>query len=105
LETASYLSELEPTAPRTRTAGWLFRLWQRLQPGLTDWRMALPTAALAALVCLLVWWPASSNLNTQISAGYTAVVAQNARELTHLVPDLPLLWEQAALGFSGSPNL
>jgi hypothetical protein len=103
LEAASYLNELEPAAPRTRTAGWLSRLWQRLQPGLTGWRMAIPAAAVAALVCLLVWWPASPNLNTQVSAGYAAVVAQNARELAHLVPDLPLPWERAALGFSGSP--
>jgi hypothetical protein len=102
LEAASYLSALEPAAPRTHTAGWLSSIWQRLQPGLTGWRMALPAAAVATLVCLLVWWPASPNLNTQISAGYAAVIAQNARELAHLMPDLPLPWEREALGFSES---
>lgn len=103
LEAASYLSAREPAAPRTRTGGALSSIWQRLQPVFTGWKMALPAAALAALVCLLVWWPASPTLNTQISAGYAAVVAQNARELAHLVPDLPLPWERAALGFSKSP--
>ena len=68
--------------------------------------MAILAAALAALVCLLVWWPTSPGLlNKQINATYAAVVAQNARELTHLVPELPLSWERTALGFSGSPNL
>jgi apolipoprotein N-acyltransferase len=68
--------------------------------------MAILAAALAALVCLLVWWPASPDLlNKQISAGYAATVAQNAGELAHIVPALPLPWERAALGFSGSPNL
>jgi hypothetical protein len=100
LEAASYLSALEPAAPRTSAAGPLSSIWQRLQPLFTDWKMAIPAAALAALVCLVVWWPASPNLNTQISAGYTAVVAQNARELAHIVPALPLPWEREALGFS-----
>jgi hypothetical protein len=100
LEAASYLSALEPAAPRTSTAGSLSSIWQRLQPLFTGWKMAIPAAALATLVCLLVWWPASPNLNTQINAGYAAAVAQNARELAHIVPALPLPWEREALGFS-----
>jgi hypothetical protein len=103
LEAASYLNELEPAAPRTRTAGALSHLWQRIQPWFTGWKMAIPATALAALVCLLVWWPVSPDrLNKQISAGYAAVVAQNARELAHLVPALPLPWEREVLGFSES---
>ena len=103
LEAASYLNELEPAAPRTRPAGSLSRLWQRLQPGFTGWEMTIPAAALAALVCLVVWWPASPDLlNKQISAGYAAAVAQNALELAHIVPALPLPWEREVLGFSES---
>ena len=104
LEAASYLSALEPAAPRTSTAGSLFSIWQYLQPWFTGWKMAIPAAALAALVCLVVWWPASPDLlNKQISAGYAAAVAQNARELAHIVPALPLPWEREVLGFSESP--
>src|SRR5918992_3401559 len=55
LEAASYLSALEPAAPRTSTAGSLFSIWQYLHPWFTGWKMAIPAAALAALVCLLVW--------------------------------------------------
>jgi hypothetical protein len=102
LETASYLSVLEPAAPRTSTAR--SSIWQRLQPRFTGWKMAIPATALATLVCLMVWWPASSDLlNKQINATYAAAVAQNARELAHIVPALPLPWERAALGFSESP--
>jgi hypothetical protein len=101
LEAASYLSELEPAAPRTSTAR--SNIWQRLQPWFTGWKIAIPATALAALVCLLVWWPASPDLlNKQISAGYAAAVAQNARELAHIVPALPLPWEREVLGFSES---
>ena len=64
--------------------------------------MAIPAAALAALVCLVVWWPVSPNLNKQINAGYATAVAQNARELAHIVPTLPLPWEREVLGFSES---
>jgi hypothetical protein len=35
---ASYLSALEPAARRTRTAGSLSSIWQRLQPGFTGWK-------------------------------------------------------------------
>jgi hypothetical protein len=102
LEAASYLNELEPAAPRASTVGSLSSIWQRLQPVFTGWKMAIP-AATVALVCLLVWWPASPDrLNKQISAGYAAAVAQNARELTHIVSDLPLPWEREVLGFSES---
>jgi hypothetical protein len=101
LEAASYLNELEPAAPRISTAR--SNIWQRLQPWFTGWKMAIPATALAALVCLLVWWPASPDLlNKQINATYAAVVAQNAGELAHIVPALPLPWEREALGFSES---
>jgi hypothetical protein len=103
LEAASYLNELEPAAPRTCTAGWLSHLWQRIQPWFTGWKMAIPATALAALVCLLVWWPASPDLlNKQINATYVAAVAQNARELAYIVPALSLPWEREVLGFSES---
>jgi hypothetical protein len=104
LEAASYLSALEPAAPRTSTAGSLPSIWQRLQSWFTGWKMAIPAAALAALVYLVVWWPASPDLlNKQISTGYAAAVAQNASGLAHIVPALPLPWERGALGFSESP--
>jgi hypothetical protein len=103
LEAASYLSELEPAAPRTSAAGSLSSIWRRLQPWFTGWKMVIPATALAALVCLVVWWPASPDLlNKQISAGYAVVVAQNASGIARIVPALPLPWEREALGFSES---
>jgi hypothetical protein len=105
LEAASYLSELEPAAPRTSTAS--SSIWQRVQPWFTGWKMAIP-ATIMALVCLVVLLPPLQNspspldLNKQISAGYAAVMAQNAGELTQIVPALPLPWEREALGFSES---
>jgi hypothetical protein len=102
LEVASHLSELEPAAPRTSNAWSLSSIWQRFEPWFTPWKMAISTAAVVALVCLMVWWPASPDLNHQISADYAAVVAQDTGELAQLLPTLPVPWEGGALGFSES---
>jgi putative zinc finger protein len=100
LEVVSYLKGTEPAAPRTSPL-WP-SIWQRFEPWFTGWKIAIPAAAVAALVCLVVWWPASPDLNQQISADYAAVVAQDTSELVQLLPTLPVPWEGGALGFSES---
>jgi hypothetical protein len=102
LEVASYLKVAEPAASRTSPL-WS-SIWQRFEPWFTGWKIAIPAAAVAALVCLVVWWPASPDLNQQISADYAAVVAQDTGELAQLLPTLPVPWEGGALGFSESQS-
>jgi hypothetical protein len=99
LEVASYL---KAESAASRTIPLWSSIWQRFEPWFTGWKIAIPAAAVAALVCLVVWWPASLDLNHQISADYAAVVAQDTGELAQLLPTLPVPWEGGALGFSES---
>jgi hypothetical protein len=47
-------------------------------------------------------WPTSKDISEQISSDYAVIADRNASGLTRSLQDLPIPWENATLGFSGS---
>jgi hypothetical protein len=106
LEVGSYLNVAERPAPTATPTGSLARVWERIHPWFSNWKIAVPIAATAVLVYAVgPWWPVSSDLNHQIDLAYARVSAQSTAPPS-LRAALPMPWEGRLLPLvSPSPAL
>lgn len=100
LDAAAYLNAAQPVS-RPSEAWSLAGIRARLDALWAPWAL-VPATAMVVLAALIAWWPASPDLNRQLTEAYAALDTGARESFTPHLQSLPLPWEQAALGFSGA---
>lgn len=101
LEVAHVINDVEPerVSVKAHNESLLSRLRRDLEGFFEPWKLAASSAAVAAVVGLVVTLSIAPDIAEQIDAQY-ATRLQDGDALAQQARDMPLPWESAALGFS-----
>lgn len=80
-------------------ATFLEETWQKIKSYQQMWVFGLPTAAISAMIALLIIWSHPNNINQQMSDIYFQNVAHSDL-YTATVKTMPIPWEKTSLGFN-----
>jgi hypothetical protein len=77
-------------------------VWQEINNYRQLWYFGLPTAAVSAMIALMMIWPSSNNINQQISDLYSQKIV-HSEHYQVAIKKMPLPWEKTSLGFGLTP--